>query len=332
MLVNAQSGRAAVQVPAPSVMLDDGEVERRVRLLRPMERTALSVAALAHTHWERADRAAFAEAWERELAEVPAFTDSDLHIVTGLLLPIWKRLPDESMRVYRLQTDAGERVIGRLVSPAWVAQAVSADGVSIAPADAWSAVLDGRTILELQDGLSLRRAKVMGLFRVELCGFTDGMVDRLKAMGLISEIIAWKLRLFVPTGASGPAILAELMERYPLVADRRPARREEAAMPSHAADLARRLARNAEAVCRHYLSNGHREGRYWLVGDVANTPGPQPVRPLERPGPWQGRRRQMDRRRHRRAWRPSGPHRAQPRSRPPARHPRGGTRVPRLAA
>ena len=36
-------------------------------------------------------------------------------------------------------------------------------------------------------------------------------------MGLISEIIAWKLRLFVPTGASGPAILAELMERYPLV-------------------------------------------------------------------------------------------------------------------
>ncbi|GEP59085.1 hypothetical protein RSO01_62510 [Reyranella soli] len=216
-LVNTQSGRAAVQVPAPSVMLDDGEVERRVRLLRPMERTALSVAALAHTHWERAERAAFAEAWERELTEIPPFTDSDLHIVTGLLLPIWKRLPNESMRVYRLQTDPGERVIGRLVSPAWVAQAVGAEGVGIAPADAWSAVLDGRTILELQDGLSLRRAKVMGVFRVELCGFTEGMVDRLKAMGLISEIITWKLRPFVPTSANGSGILAELMERYPVV-------------------------------------------------------------------------------------------------------------------
>jgi hypothetical protein len=44
-------------------------------------------------------------------------------------------------------------------------------------------------------------------------------------------------------------------------------------MSSPAADLARCLARNAEAVCRHYLSNGHREGRYWLVGDVANTAG-----------------------------------------------------------
>jgi hypothetical protein len=42
---------------------------------------------------------------------------------------------------------------------------------------------------------------------------------------------------------------------------------------SSAADLARRLARDAEAVCRHYLSNGRRSGRYWLVGDVVNTPG-----------------------------------------------------------
>src|SRR5882672_3384462 len=40
-----------------------------------------------------------------------------------------------------------------------------------------------------------------------------------------------------------------------------------------ASELARRLAREAEAVCRHYLSNGKRQGRYWLVGDVHNSPG-----------------------------------------------------------
>ena len=44
-------------------------------------------------------------------------------------------------------------------------------------------------------------------------------------------------------------------------------------MSSHAAELAHRLARDAEAVCRLYLSNGRRERRYWLVGDVANTLG-----------------------------------------------------------
>jgi hypothetical protein len=43
------------------------------------------------------------------------------------------------------------------------------------------------------------------------------MVDRLKAMGLVSEIIAWKLRLFVPVGETGPGILARLMERHPPV-------------------------------------------------------------------------------------------------------------------
>lgn len=40
-----------------------------------------------------------------------------------------------------------------------------------------------------------------------------------------------------------------------------------------ASELARRLARDAEAVCRHYLSAGRRQGSYWLVGDVRNTPG-----------------------------------------------------------
>ena len=44
-------------------------------------------------------------------------------------------------------------------------------------------------------------------------------------------------------------------------------------MPDTASDLARRLAANAEAVCRHYLSNGRREGRWWTVGDIHNSPG-----------------------------------------------------------
>lgn len=44
-------------------------------------------------------------------------------------------------------------------------------------------------------------------------------------------------------------------------------------MPDTATELARRLARDSEAVCRRYLSNGRRQGRYWLVGDVHNTPG-----------------------------------------------------------
>jgi hypothetical protein len=216
LLVNARSGRAAVQMPAPSLMLDDGEIERRVRLVRPMERGSIALHAIDDSQWHEAGRDAFTAAWQDEVAAVPEFATSSFHIVTGLLLPIWRRLPQDSSRVYRLQTDAGERVIGRLVSPAWIAQTVDTEVPSILPDDAWNALLDGKTGLELADGLELRRAKVMGEHRVELAGFTDGMVDRLKAMGLTSEIISWRLRLFVPVAATGPAILAALMERHPL--------------------------------------------------------------------------------------------------------------------
>ncbi|WP_198647159.1 DUF7146 domain-containing protein [Pannonibacter carbonis] len=40
-----------------------------------------------------------------------------------------------------------------------------------------------------------------------------------------------------------------------------------------ASDLAQRLGRQAEAVCRRYLGAGRRQGHYWQVGDVRNTPG-----------------------------------------------------------
>ncbi len=223
LLVNERSGRAAVLIPTTSIMLDDGEIERRVRLIRPMEAMNIPVRAMGETHWIEADHAAFASAWEAELAEVPEFTDSILHMVTGLLLPIWKRLPQDSARVYRLQTDEGERIIGRRVSPAWAATA-SAMGAatSITPDAAYAALIETRTILDLAEGLQLRRSRVMGANRIELCGFTDAMRERLKAYGLFSEIISWKLRFFVPVGASGPEIIGKLFDRFPvaLIIDR----------------------------------------------------------------------------------------------------------------
>jgi hypothetical protein len=63
-----------------------------------MERIALPLTRMAQTHWQEVDQAEFARAWEAESAAVPEFTDSELHIVTGLLLPIWKQLPDDSVR------------------------------------------------------------------------------------------------------------------------------------------------------------------------------------------------------------------------------------------
>jgi hypothetical protein len=216
LLINERSGRAAVQIPTTSIMLDDGEIERRVRLIRPMDSHNIPVRMMGETHWVEADEHSFSAAWNAEIAEVPEFSDSTIHIVTGLLLPIWKRLPHESSRVYRLQTDEGERIIGRKVSPAWAANAVTTGASSLTPDAAFTALMDGRTVLDLAEGLQLRRSRVMGVSRIELSGFTDTMRERLTAYGLFHEIISWKLRMFVPVDANGPVVLGKLLDRWPV--------------------------------------------------------------------------------------------------------------------
>ncbi|MGO4642469.1 strawberry notch-like NTP hydrolase domain-containing protein [Mesorhizobium sp. 2RAF45] len=221
LLVNARSSRAAIRLPTASLMLDDGTVEHRVRLLRPTDEVRLGLDALAETHWQPADRKLFCDLWQAEVAAVPEFTTSTFHIVTGLLLPIWRRLPDHDCQVYRIQTDAGERIIGRYIAPTLVTAMFRNLGLdhlpTLSPEGAWTGLVDGRIGLQLADGLILRRSRVMNDYRVELIGFTDAMVPRLKALGLISEIISWKLRLFIPTSAHGSAILAALLDRHTLV-------------------------------------------------------------------------------------------------------------------
>ena len=124
--------------------------------------------------------------------------------------------------MYRLQTDTGERIIGRKVSPAWIASTLEAGTWSFSPDAAFAALMEGRTILDLTEGLQVRRARVMGVNRIELTNFTDTMRDRLRAYGLFGEIISWKLRFLIPVDATGPAILAKVLECYPIarIADR----------------------------------------------------------------------------------------------------------------
>src|SRR3546814_17098545 len=100
----------------------------------------------------------------RSVANVPDFSTSTIHLVTGLLLPIWRRLPETNARVYRLQTDDGERIIGRMLLPveaAAVCRNLGIDAPQMSAADAWGLVNDGKVTAHLADGLSLRRVRVV---------------------------------------------------------------------------------------------------------------------------------------------------------------------------
>ena len=219
LLINERSHRAAVRTSATSLMLDDGCMQRRVRMIRPMQRDIMSVEDFASSHWKEAEEAEFREIWNAEVSAIPEFSTSTFHLVTGLL-PIWRRLPESNARVYRLQTDDGERVIGRMLSEIEmeaVCRNLGIDAPKISNEDAWGMILDGKVTAHLADGLSLRRVRVMNENRVELTGFTSGLVDSLKARGLMSEIINWKLRLFVPVGNRGQMIFESLTDRWALI-------------------------------------------------------------------------------------------------------------------
>ncbi|MGD9804120.1 MAG: strawberry notch-like NTP hydrolase domain-containing protein [Hyphomicrobiaceae bacterium] len=210
LLLNPRSGRAALQVPTTSLTMEDGSVQARVRLIRPLEHHAIPMDAMADTYWEPCDAETFGRYWQHELATLPEFAVSTFHIVTGLLLPIWKHLPQHNPRVYRFTTDDGRSLIGRLVTPDSL-QSLGADELGHpSPEQAWHHVNAGG-ICNLQNGMQLKRVRVMHQNRIELTGFEADAVPRMKAAGLFSEIIAWKLRLFVPISDDGPAVLERLL-------------------------------------------------------------------------------------------------------------------------
>ena len=89
----------------------------RTRLIRPMSRETVTSNEFARSHWRKATRERIRAVVGSGMRRGPGILRERFHIITGLLLPIWDRLPAENMRVYRFETDDGERVIGRLVTP-----------------------------------------------------------------------------------------------------------------------------------------------------------------------------------------------------------------------
>ena len=219
LMVNDRSDRAAVVLPAPSRMFDDdGGVQERVRLLRPAARDSMAQAELDASNWRRATEAEWRRLWEEETAGLPSHRESRFWLATGLLLPVWDRLPSENMRVRRLATDSGEALIGRVLDAGQVRAVRSVFGLAGGPAmtgaEAFEEVLGRGTALALVNGWRLARRRIMGADRVEIEGPTDSDTQVLKRMGCAVEIISWRTRVFAPSAG----LLERVIQRWPLVA------------------------------------------------------------------------------------------------------------------
>jgi hypothetical protein len=216
-MINLRSGKAALRIPCRSLLSEDGVPITRYELVRPTRREHLPCERLAETHWQTAEDAAFAEAWERETREAESAVRRDtVHLATGLLLPVWDKLPDDHVQVIRIAADDGRTLLGREIPAASLSDVGERLGLKTAiaiPVDqlAASVIRTGKPLpLRGPEDLLLRRALVNGHQRLELTGFSAARLDWYKAQGCFTEIIRYRTRLFVPVDRA-PAVLSNLI-------------------------------------------------------------------------------------------------------------------------
>ena len=152
----------------------------------------------------------------------PEFSESAFHIITGLLLPVWDRLPAENMRVYRFETDDGERVIGRLVTPEALAVFYQALGAGGAPALSPRRSVERRP-RSRRDARSCRRSPDPPLARHARASRRAHRLSRRRGAateGARPHLGNHRLApaaLCADRRDRGPAILGALLERHPLL-------------------------------------------------------------------------------------------------------------------
>lgn len=210
---NKASGRVALCVPTCSLVDEDGGSLARVALLRPVGKTAMHRYEFERSEWKEIGADSFFVLWSKEAGEAPKLRLSEFYLMTGTLLPVWKRLPEEHAKVCRLSTDDGRALLGRVVQPAQIADVYERFGVSGAPSlsadDAVRAAPDGGA-QKLGNGMFLRRSYVASSRRLEVTGFREGQKDALRAAGCLIEIISFRARVFVPDTERAAEIAAKV--------------------------------------------------------------------------------------------------------------------------
>ena len=219
LAINTQSRHAAVLCGAPSLLLPDGGLAPRITVQRPNARTVMTLQEFHASHWQAATPEAWQATWEHDLAAVPEFSESTFYLATGLLLPVWNHFPQDTMRVRRLVTDDGTTLLGRILREQEVYAVRTAFGSTAAdsvptPARAFALVLDDNAVIQLSNGLTLRRRLHMHHPRVELTGSTAPLAQQLKRLGCTVDIVDWAARYTLPNVDTFERITA----RWPITA------------------------------------------------------------------------------------------------------------------
>lgn len=171
------------------------------------------VEAVPKSEWE--------SVWAEELKNVPEFNESERHMITGALLPIWNRLPQtENVKAQRIVASDGSQYLGRMIQKDMVDMTlrqldVRAQKTQYTGKQVYDEIMSrGKTatMRAMYGGtLTVTKRRVSGEPRLEVSGAgAYNLVDKYE--GVFAETINYSKRYFIPTGAKGEAILDRMIK------------------------------------------------------------------------------------------------------------------------
>ena len=162
--------------------------------------------------------------WNEELAQAPATETQTKGMLVGAILPIWDRVTGSEI-IYRLQTDDGEQLLGRLLGGRAAKETlrnlgIDDGGVSkLSARELFEAVQGGQKAV-LSNGWEIVRSKVNHEQRIEIrrgAPFSAAEIDILKEQGAFVERINWAQRVFLPVGEEGLRAFERITAAKPVV-------------------------------------------------------------------------------------------------------------------
>lgn len=202
---NKNSGAVKAAYRTSDVTDAQGRVLHRYRLENPASSKEY-VDMYRFYNWEKIDEAKARSEWNEALKNLPKFKESKLHLISGVILPVWDKLPTDSPRIYRVLTDNGEMLIGRSVSEGKIDEVLRRLGKN-RTSDTYTSEqltkeLDSGNSIILDNGMNIKRRRVAGEWRYEISFGSSGSVsllDDLKQKGVFSERVGGYVpRYFIP--------------------------------------------------------------------------------------------------------------------------------------